>query len=175
MLIPHKNTADMAGFGLIELMIVIAIIAIVSGLAAPSFSTMLANGRVRTGADGIISGLQLARTEAIHRNSNTTFTLNTGTGWTVAAVRPASTVQIRPASEAGSNLQVTSLNNQLSLSFTSLGAIAGYNTGTTLTKITIAPPIGVANADSLQIDVTAGGQIRMCNLAITTDNDPRKC
>jgi type IV fimbrial biogenesis protein FimT len=135
----------------------------------------MANNRVRTGVDGILSGLQLARTEAIRRNTNVSFTLNTDTGWTVAVVSPAATIQTRPASEGGSNLQVTTLNDQTALTFTSTGTVSGYNPNANLTKITVAPPAGIDGADSLQIDIFAGGQARMCNLAITTANDPRSC
>lgn len=163
------------GFSLIELMVVVVVLGILSSLAAPSFSSMLTNSRVRTGAEGIVNGLQLARTEAIHRNTNVSFTLNSDTGWTVAAVSPASTIQTRPANEAGSNLQVTAQNNQKSLTFTSTGAVAGYDVSSTLTKVTVAPPASVANGESLQIDVFAMGQIRMCNPAITAANDPRGC
>jgi type IV fimbrial biogenesis protein FimT len=165
----------MKGVSLVELMVAVAVAAILASLAAPSFSTMLANNKVRTGADGILAGLQLARTEAIRRNTNVSFTLNTGTGWTVAVVSPATTIQVRPTNEAGANLQVTTLNDQTSLTFTSTGIVSGYNPTATLTKITVAPPTGVNAADSLQIDIFAGGQARMCNLAITTVNDPRGC
>jgi type IV fimbrial biogenesis protein FimT len=164
----------MHGVSLVELMVVLAVAAILASLAAPSFSTMLANSRVRTGVDGILAGLQLARTEAIRRNTNVSFTLSTGTGWTVAVVSPAASIQARPTSDAGANLQVTTLNNQTSLTFTSTGTVAGYDPTANLTKITVAPPTGI-DADSLQIDIFAGGQARMCNLAITTANDPRSC
>jgi len=165
----------MNGVSLIELMVALAVLAILVSLAAPNFSTIVANNRVRTGVDGILAGLQLARTEAIRRNTNVSFTLNTDTGWTVAVVSPAATIQTRPASEGGPNLQVTTLNSQTALTFTSTGTVSGYNPNSNLTKITVAPPAGVDGADSLQIDIFAGGQPRMCNLAITTANDPRSC
>lgn len=163
------------GFTLIELMIALAILAILSTIAAPSFSTMLANYRVRTGAEGIIAGLQLARAEAIRRNTNVSFTLNTATGWTVAVVSPAATVQTRPAGEAGSNLQVTSTNDQSALTFTPLGTVSGYNAASNLSQVTVAPPSGITGANTLQINVFAGGQIRMCNQSITIADDPRRC
>ena len=167
--------SGMNGVSLIELMVALAVLAILISVAAPNFSTIVANNRVRTGVDGILAGLQLARTEAIRRNTNVSFTLNTDTGWTVAVVSPAATIQTRPASEGGPNLQVTTLNSQTALTFTSTGTVSGYNPNSNLTKITVAPPTGVAGADSLQIDIFAGGQARMCNLAITTANDPRSC
>jgi type IV fimbrial biogenesis protein FimT len=175
MLTRRQANAGMRGFTLAEAMIVVVILAIVSALAAPSFSTMVLNSRVRTGADGILAGLQLARTEAIRRNTNVSFTLGTGAGWTVAVVSPVSSIQTRPAGEGGgAGLQMTTLNNQTSVAFTPTGMVAGYDPGTTLTQVTVAPPAG-ANGDNLRIDIFAGGQIRMCNPGIADANDPRRC
>lgn len=175
MLKPLRNIVNAAGFSLVELLVVVGILSILSALAAPSFSLMLANNQVRTGAEGILSGLQLARTEAIRRNTNVSFTLNSGTGWTIATVSPASNIQTRPANEAGRNLQVTSLNGQTSLTFTPIGEVFNYSTGGNLTRVTIAPSAAISSGDNLRIDISAAGQIRMCNPAITINNDPRIC
>lgn len=163
------------GFTLIEAMVVVAVVAVVASIAAPSLATMVTNNRVRTAADGLLSGLQLARAEAIRRNTLVSFTLDTAPGWTVAVVAPAATVQRRPAGEgSGSGLQITSLNNQTNLRFDATGMVAGFNTAANLSQVTIAPPAGAAG-DSLRIDVFAGGQIRLCNLSITRADDPRRC
>ncbi|HYD97327.1 MAG TPA: GspH/FimT family pseudopilin [Noviherbaspirillum sp.] len=162
------------GFSVVELLIVVAIVAILSGLAAPSFSSILTNSRVRTGAEGILSGLQLARAEAIRRNTNVSFRLDSGAAWTVATVSPESVVQTRPAAEAGSNVRVNSANNRTSVTFNPLGAAASYGSST-LTRVTVTPGTSGTGGDSYQIDVFAGGQIRMCNLAVTAAGDPRKC
>jgi type IV fimbrial biogenesis protein FimT len=175
MLSAASRRLTVAGFTLIELMVTIAVLAVLLTVAAPSFNSQVANYRTRTGAEGIVNGLQLARSEAIRRNTDVSFTLNSGTGWTVAVVSPASTIQVRPASEAGTNLQISSLNDQATLSFTPMGTVFGYSVSTNLTRVTVAPPASATNADSYQIDVFAGGQIRMCNTAISAANDPRKC
>lgn len=164
-----------AGFTLVELLVTITVLAVLMGVAAPSFNSQIANYRTRTGAEGIVNGLQLARTEAIRRNTNVSFTLNAGTGWKVAVVSPASTIQVRPAGESGTNLQISSLNDQPSLSFTSMGTVSGYSVTANLSRVTVAPPASVTHGDTYQIDVFAGGQIRMCNAAITAAGDPRKC
>jgi type IV fimbrial biogenesis protein FimT len=57
------------GFSLIELMVVIAIAAIISGLAAPSFSRMLNSNRIQTAASALQGDLSYARTEAVKRGS----------------------------------------------------------------------------------------------------------
>lgn len=57
------------GFTLIELMVTIAISAILAGLAAPSFQDLIASNRLKSHASSLLSSLLLARSEAIKRNS----------------------------------------------------------------------------------------------------------
>lgn len=54
-----------AGITLIELMIVIAILAIVAGMAAPSFNQLIRSNRVSTATNELLAAMQLARAEAI--------------------------------------------------------------------------------------------------------------
>lgn len=63
------------GFSLIELMVVVAIAGILLGLGVSSFNTMLATTRTRSTAESILSGLRLARSEAIRRNAPMRFQL----------------------------------------------------------------------------------------------------
>ena len=171
----RRPSASHSGFSLVELMVVVGILAIIAGLAAPSFSAMVLNSRVRAGAEGVLTGLQFARAEAIRRNTNVSFVLGSGTGWTVRTVSPDAVIQTRGSREAGSNLNVTSTNGQTTVTFTPVGSVAGYNAGTALTRVTVAPGSTTTGVDNIQIDVFAGGQIRMCNTAVTTTDDPRKC
>jgi type IV fimbrial biogenesis protein FimT len=169
----HK-ASSLSGFNLVELMVAVAILAVSSAIVAPSFSTMSTNRTVQSEAHGILTGLELARTEAIYRNSNVSFTLNTGVGWTVATVSPVSTVRIHVPEEAGRRLRVNTLNDQTSVAFTPLGTVSRYSVNTTLTRITVTPPPGT-DGKSLQIDVFPSGQVRMCNPTIAAADDPSKC
>lgn len=56
------------GFTLLELMITIALLAIILGLAVPSFTTLVQNNRATAQANDLISFLQLARSEALKTN-----------------------------------------------------------------------------------------------------------
>ncbi len=55
------------GFTLIELMVIIALVAIMAGVAVPSFTRFVNNNRVTTQADEIHRFLQYARGEAVVR------------------------------------------------------------------------------------------------------------
>lgn len=57
------------GFTLIELMVVVAIIAILVAMAVPSFNTMLMKRTVRGAALSLITDLRYARSEALRRSS----------------------------------------------------------------------------------------------------------
>lgn len=79
------------GFTLIELMVAVAIAAILLAVAVPSFNAMLAGNRLATQTNDVIGAVLFARSEAIRRNRTITFcraasaTANTctaGVNWT---------------------------------------------------------------------------------------------
>lgn len=80
----------LTGFSLIELMVVIAIVAIMAGLAAPSFTDMLRRNRLSAAASALQVSLSLARSEAVRRGADARVTVAANTtagvwtnGWTV--------------------------------------------------------------------------------------------
>ena len=56
------------GFTIIEIVVTMAIAGVLLGLALSSFSTMVASTQSKTMAESLLSGLRLARAEAIKRN-----------------------------------------------------------------------------------------------------------
>jgi len=63
------------GFTLVELMITIALLAILMTLAAPSFGAWIRNTQVRTMSETMANGLRLAQSEAVRRNRQVVFFL----------------------------------------------------------------------------------------------------
>jgi type IV fimbrial biogenesis protein FimT len=68
--LPRKLRATSSGFTLIELMVTIAVLAVIVGIAAPSISTQLANQRVKSTAATLESALREAKAESIIRRQN---------------------------------------------------------------------------------------------------------
>lgn len=75
------------GVTLIELMVTIAVLAILATLAAPSFSDFFQRYRLRGAAEGVSSLVAGARAEALMRNRNVGVVFSgTGEDWCVGAV-----------------------------------------------------------------------------------------
>lgn len=78
------------GFTLIELMVVIAIVAILAKIGLPSFSDMMRKNRLSAASSALQVSLSLARSEAVKRGSDALVTVAANTtagdwanGWTV--------------------------------------------------------------------------------------------
>lgn len=79
------------GFNLIELIVVIAIAAILMGLAAPSFTTMLERRAIQAEANRLVKSINLARSKAVTSGEGLNVTIehtsatdkNWSTGWLV--------------------------------------------------------------------------------------------
>jgi prepilin-type N-terminal cleavage/methylation domain-containing protein len=79
-----RPTSNAHGFTLIEAMVVVALVAILAALAAPSFNTMIANQRVASAAQELQILLQFARADAVYRRAETVVVPN-GQKWEAKA------------------------------------------------------------------------------------------
>lgn len=187
------------GFSLIELMIGLAVLSMLLMVGLPNLTTWIQNAHIRTAAEGMQAGLQFARAEALRRNTSLGFYLvnsltstcalsTSGTNYVVSIGSPAGSCNIAP-SEAGPLLQVRagvegSANAVIAAtggsSFTFNGLGRGVGAGN-LTQIDITNPTGGTCQASggtmrcLRVTVSTGGQIKMCDPAVTDNADPRRC
>ena len=65
-----------AGFTMLELMIVIAVIAILTAIAVPNIIDWLPNYRLKSAARDLLSNMQKARMEAVSRNTDVVVTFD---------------------------------------------------------------------------------------------------
>lgn len=72
----------MRGFTLIELMIVLALLAIAAGIALPNFARLIANNQIEAQAQTLNSLLQFARSQAVVRRTPITLS-NSNNDWIV--------------------------------------------------------------------------------------------
>ncbi len=85
------------GLSLVELMVAIAVLGVLTALAAPSFFGYIENNKVRAAAETFTSGLNLARSEAIRRNRAVEFVLTAA-----ANAGPGNVNDINPSASGGS-------------------------------------------------------------------------
>jgi type IV fimbrial biogenesis protein FimT len=194
-------TKRSAGFTLIELMITLAVLALLIMIGLPNLSAWLANTQIRTAAEGVQAGLQLARAEALRRNANVRFQLvdsltaacalsNSGANWVVSLadatgacnIDPSDTaapqiIQKRSGAEGSPNAVITATGGS-AVVFSGLGRVTGAGA---LTRIDVTNPGGGACQTAagpmrcLRLTVASGGQVRMCDPMVTDPNDPRLC
>ena len=70
------------GFTLVEVMIVVAVLAVVAGIAIPNFIQMLPNYRLKDATRTLFSDMQKAKITAVKTNTNCTVTFNQAIGGT---------------------------------------------------------------------------------------------
>lgn len=77
-----KRRTRCSGFTLIELMIVVALLAIFASIALPSFANLISNNRVEAARNELYSLLQFARTQAVSTRASVSV-CQAGGVWTV--------------------------------------------------------------------------------------------
>ena len=114
-----------SGFTIIELMITMALLAVVAAIAVPSFRTMIQNNRAATQANNFITAINLARSESVKRGRDVYIQSASGTaawaaGWRVWADQDADgaedageLLRVFEALEGGSTLTSTSGHSQV--------------------------------------------------------------
>lgn len=198
-----KTRAPQLGVTLIELLVAITVLAVLISLGAPSFGEWLQNQQIRAAAEATLNGLQVARAEAVRRNLPVRFQFvsdltsscslsNNSLNWVVSLADPTgacdalvdatpsgTVIQSRAALEGSPNAQIAITPSVAhSVTFSPLGSVLTVNAGGSqpITQIDVTNPMITSGAARpLRIVVSGGGNIRMCDPAVTTAGDPRAC
>lgn len=164
------------GFTMIELMIVVAIIAIVATLAAPSFRGFLAKKRIEGVASELATDLHYARSEAVSRNATVRVTF--GSGCYLLTAQPDGSSPASSCSQSSNPTLGTGAVNIKQVQLQS-GATASLSPNASLTYIEFDPVRGIASFSTgsgsgsvdinssvgswqLRANVTAVGSLTLC-------------
>lgn len=174
------NLRGQAGMTLVELMIGLAVFGILVMMALPDYTAWIQNTKIRNAAESVQNGLQLARAEAIRRNTDVTFVFGTASDWTVNVVTPASTVQSRSSAQGSAGVTVALLPASATMvTFNALGRIGvNADASAAFTQVDFDVPTTVlpaAKSRELRVTVSNGGRIRMCDPGVTDTADTRIC
>jgi type IV fimbrial biogenesis protein FimT len=94
----------MRGFSLIELMIVVAVLALLLAFGMPALSTWAVDARIRSIAESLQNGLRLAQSSALQRNRVGVFTLtDAAPSWQAAPSTSGINWYVRTLPLAGSD------------------------------------------------------------------------
>lgn len=168
-----KLKSSMYGFGLIELMITVAIIGIMSSMAIPAFSEWVADTKTRTMAEVFQNNIRLAQTEALRRGRQVQFfltsatpamnvaTATNGKNWGIQSMtltnKDTAEEFIQGGSLSANNPSITVSASSAVIQFNSIGRVSNVNQPVT---------IQLANSKGdrkMNITVTLAGGVRMCD------------
>jgi len=176
MLIRRSSTR---GVSLIELVIVLAILAIVMARGMPMYSQYMQDLAIRGAAEATLAGLQLAKSEAARSNRPVEFVIlpDADTAWvTRLATDPAPATDFARASVAEAlSVVATSLNGASRATFDGLGALrANIDGSASIAALRFTSASSPATSRALCVTVSNVGAIRMCDPNVPT-TDPRSC
>ncbi|TDP62780.1 GspH/FimT family pseudopilin [Roseateles toxinivorans] len=191
------------GFSLIETVVAMAVLVFMLAMAMPEAVSWIQGLKVRNAAEGIRSGIERARMEALKTNGNVGFWLvadasskvpgngcdlaSNAATWVVSVTTPAGACAAEPSMTAGPRLVQSSgaVSGADRLTVTALSATDAAATrvrfnglGQVIVEAGAIQVVDVvaSNGDGrrLRVVVETGGAVRMCDRDVAAD-DPRAC
>ncbi|MCT8124501.1 GspH/FimT family pseudopilin [Alishewanella sp. BS5-314] len=184
--------ANISGFTLIEVMVTVAVLAIVITVAVPSFGNLLAANRLTGQSNEILGALALARNEAIKQNQDIVFCHSNdllvcenapAAGWrgylvlrpadntVIAAGRLSSANLILLASPAVNNSTRNNVNQVIR--FNPQGVVRQGNQEAVLNGVLrVCTNVASINPNSRDIQLRSGGRVRIVQIHNAGCNAP---
>lgn len=186
------------GFSLIELLTAFVLLAILIRLALPSFTTWIANAKVRTVAESLQTGLHLAQAEAVRRNRQVVLSFTNGTpALNVAAAVNGNSWSLQTVQQFGAGDsefvqggKLTDTSSGVTINTGGLNALCFNSNGRLVVNASPGPAsancaaaaatFNISHSGSdrpLRVLVGVGGQVRMCdpNRPALSDASPDGC
>ena len=199
-----RHARAMRGMTFIELVVTMAIGAMLIFAVAPDIGAWMRNLQVRNTGDTLLAGLQRARNEAVKRNTPVRFSLvslndpatmdntcamsDTAGSWVVSMLNPAGKcgvtnpaldpmiIDLHPIADGGRYAAITALQTDgvTAANSVTFDSFGRATTAGDIARIDVRHAT-TANSRPLRIVVTSGGSVRMCDPAVSNTSDPRKC
>jgi type IV fimbrial biogenesis protein FimT len=142
-----------SGITAIELMVAIVVLAVLAMLAGPSFQNTIERQRLKGAAEGLFGALQVAKSEAVKRNSTVRVIATAGTPWSYCVT-------------TGTDCSGTPLQSVTGSDYSDIVLVSSKT-------VAFSPLQGTANSDSfifrnpgdtarLEVRVSTLGRIRIC-------------
>ncbi|AIF47402.1 hypothetical protein HY57_09020 [Dyella japonica A8] len=181
---------------LIELLVALAVLAILGSLGVPSYQRWVRDTRIRNATESVQNALRYARTQAAQLGTNVRFefTNTTDASWTVCVLNGATgctgtgatTLQSFNAAGGASNVKVnvgtsigtlttqltSGITTDIGITFTSLGRPLSYSGTTDLKRIDTSAQAGDR---WLVTTVAAGGMVHVCDPQLSLATSPQGC
>lgn len=187
------------GFTLLEILIALTIFLGLFALAVPNFRTAVQNNHIRSSADSLLSGVRLAKSEAMKNNSRIRFFLvssldntcslsSSGRYWIVSKDSPAGACDSAPSSAVAPRIiqkgQISDVSSNLvvngsarsQLTFNGQGFVT-TNPDSTFSLMDIAVSSGkltTSEQTTYKVIVSNAGRIKMCRPSLPA-GDPKSC
>lgn len=192
------------GITMMEIMVSVAIIAIVMSIGIPNLSAWMQDVQVRSTAESVMSGLQLARAEAVRRNTTVRFNLTDTTGkatWSIDCVTVTTScpsgIQTSDSGQTGANARLgidatalpspittgyfntavaaaTGMSAGAGITFDGMGRVPIANIGTDIVRVDVTNTV-YANARRMVIYITNSGSAKLCDPSLSLATNSRGC
>lgn len=194
------SPAPQRGVSLIEAMVALVITGVLLAVAAPNFSSWIAGTRIRSTAEGLLAGLQYARSEATTRNTQVRFQLTTSLDATcerslISANWVVDVVDADASTDSVESRCNTPPSDSVAPSILQLRSVTETGTGVVVTadssqavfnglgrQVPIAPAtttaaitIDITPANSVGRCVANGGKVTCLRISVTPGGLVRMC
>ena len=149
-----------AGVTLIELMVSVAVIAILMSIAIPSMTNWIDRARLTGATEALSQDLQLAKSESMRSNATVSISVTTGTNWCYGMVQSATACNCTTAGSCSLRRLASTDIPAVSIASPSFTATFSAHRGLAQAR---SVDFSHTRAGTLRVSLTAMGQVSICS------------